>query len=123
MNRDEAQRWLDAYIEAWHRNERQPILDLFADDATYSYGPYREPLRGRDAIADDWLKDPDAAGSWSAEYAPVAVEGDTVVAHGTTRYLGEDGAVTSEFDNIFVIRFGPDGRAREFGEWFVERPR
>lgn len=31
--------------------------------------------------------------------------------------------VLTEYDNIFVIRFDRYGRAREFAEWFIEKPR
>jgi hypothetical protein len=123
LTRVDVQRWLDAYIEAWHRNERGPILDLFTDDATYSFGPYRDPIRGRESIADAWLDGPDAPDSWRAQYEPIAVDGDTAVVHGRSRYFEEDRSkVRTEYDNIFVIRFGPDGRAREFSEWFMEMP-
>lgn len=119
----DAQRWLDRYLEAWRGNDRALIRDLFGEDATYSYGPYRDPIRGRDAIADDWLANPDAPDSWAAEYRPIAVDGNTVVAHGRSLYFADDRATErTEFDNIFVIRFDGDGRAIEFAEWFVERP-
>jgi hypothetical protein len=124
MTHDDVQRWLDRYIDAWRRNERDPILALFTPDATYSYGPYREPVRGADAIADSWLDGPDAPDSWDAEYAPIAVDGDTAVVHGRSRYYQDDRSkLRTEFDNIFIIRFAPDGRACEFAEWFIEKPR
>ena len=123
MTHDDVQAWLDRYIDAWRRNERQPILDLFSENATYSYGPYREAVKGRDKIADSWLEGPDAPDSWAAEYAPIAVDGDTAVVHGRSRYFQDDRSkVRTEYDNIFVIRFDPDGRAREFAEWFIEKP-
>jgi hypothetical protein len=123
MTHDDVQGWLNRYIDAWRRNERQPIFDLFTEDATYSYGPYREPIKGREAIADSWLEGPDAPDSRAAEYAPIAVDGDTAVIRGRSRYFEEDRSrLRTEYDNIFVIRFGPDGRAREFAEWFIENP-
>jgi hypothetical protein len=27
------------------------------------------------------------------------------------------------WDNCFVMRFDPEGRCREFTEWFIERPK
>src|SRR3954454_4096170 len=123
MTHDDVSRWLDRYVDAWRSNERDPILDLFTDDAKYSYGPYSDPVRGRDAIADSWLDGPDEPGSWSADYRPIAVDGDTAVVHGRSTYFEADRSkVRTEYDNIFVIRFGADGRARQFAEWFVEKP-
>ena len=123
MTNADVQSWLDAYIDAWRRNERQPILDLFTEDATYSYGPYREPVRGAAAIADDWLANPDPPDSWAAEYKPIAVEGNTAVVNGRSRYFNDDRrTLRTEYDNIFVIRFDGAGRATEFAEWFMEMP-
>ena len=70
MTRDDVQRWLDGYVDAWRTYDPASIAALFADDATYAYQPYREPLRGRDAIVASWLESPDAAGSWEARYEP-----------------------------------------------------
>jgi hypothetical protein len=30
--------------------------------------------------------------------------------------------VTQEFENCFVLRFGADGRCREFTEYYAKRP-
>jgi hypothetical protein len=123
MTHDEVRRWLDGYIDAWRRNERQPILDLFSEGATYRYGPYQQPIRGREAIADSWLEGPDAPDSWDATYEPIAVDGNTAVIHGRSRYFnGDRTQLRTEYDNIFVIRFDETGRATEFAEWFIEKP-
>jgi hypothetical protein len=53
----------------------------------------------------------------------VAVDGDVAVATGTSTYLKHPGGpVDSVYHNCFVIRFDPDGRCREFTEWFAKRP-
>ncbi len=87
MTRDDVQRWLDAYVEAWRTYDPAQIADLFADDVEYRYQPYHDPVVGRDAIVADWLESPDAAGSWTARYEPYVVEGDRAVAVGESRYL------------------------------------
>ena len=94
MTRDDVQRWLDAYVEAWRTYDPAAIADLFAEDATYRYRPYGDDtfVRGRDAIVADWRDSQDAPGSWEAHYEPFAVEGDHAVAVGETRYLEPDGS-------------------------------
>jgi SnoaL-like domain len=115
--------WLDRYIVAWRSNDRADILALFAPEATYSYGPYRDPIRGREAIADSWLSGPDESDSWEADYRALAVNGDLAVVHGRSRYFESDRArLRTEYDNIFVIRFDAAGRCVEFAEWFMEKP-
>ena len=122
MDHASFQDWLNRYIDAWRSGDPAAIGDLFTEDATYSYGPFREDVIGRDAIVTSWFEDPDAPGSWSAEYHPVVVEGDTAIANGQSRYLHPDGSPRTEYDNIFLIRLDDDGRCFEFREWFVERP-
>ena len=115
MDQPTFQAWLDRYIDAWRSSDPAAIGDLFSADATYFYGPYRTPVVGREAIARDWTADPDAPGSWEAEYRPLAIDRDVAVAIGESRYA--DGRT---FSNIFVCRFDADGRCTEFREWFME---
>jgi len=112
------QDWLNRYIDAWRSTDPAAIGALFSEDATYSYGPYSDPVVGRDAIVRDWTTDPDEPGSWEAEYRPLAIDGDTAVSIGESRY-----ANGKKYSNIFVCRFDADGRCTEFGEWFMEPPR
>ena len=111
------QTWLDRYIEAWRSGNPDDIGALFSDDARYHYGPYGEPVTGRDAIVASWTDDPDEPGSWQAEYRPVAVDGEVAVATGESRYT--EGKT---YSNIFVCRFDADGRCTEFREWFMGHP-
>jgi ketosteroid isomerase-like protein len=120
-DRTSVAKWLEDYVLAWKNADAQAIGALFSEDADYYYSPYREPVRGREAIVADWLKNPDGPGSFEAAYVPVAVDGNTAVSHGRTRYY-TDGKVTSEFDNIFIRRFDDEGRCTEFREWYMTPP-
>ena len=62
----------------------------------------------------DWLANRDDPGAWQATYEAWAVEGDRVVATGTSRYDDADGKRT--YHNVFLITFAADGRCREFTE-------
>ena len=89
-----AQNWLDRYVASW-------LGERSADGASTR----------------------DAAGTYDAAYAPVAVDGDTVVATGTSRYRETpDAPVVRTYDNCFVMRFDGEGRCREFTEYYVLRP-
>jgi ketosteroid isomerase-like protein len=131
MDRAEVARWLDQYVEAWRTYDRDRIAALFAEDVEYRYHPYDEPIVGRDAVVASWLgegehegastRDPE--GTYDAAYRPLAVDGDAVVATGSSTYMVRpDGPVEQVFDNCFVMRFDGDGRCREFTEWFMKRP-
>lgn len=122
MDRHGVERWLERYVEAWRSNERAPIEELFTPDAEYRYHPADEPLRGRAAIATSWLSEADEPGTWDAWYEPYAVEDDAAVATGVSTYFDADGNAERIYDNVFVMRFIPDGRCSEFREWFIRRP-
>ena len=135
MDREGAQAWLDRYVAAWRSYEPEAIADLFSEDVSYRYHPYDEPVTGRDAVVASWLGDQgdgpasgtastrDAPDTYDAHYAPVAVDGDTVVATGRSTYRDTPaGPVVQVYENCFVIRFDAHGRCREFTEYFIERP-
>jgi len=113
--------WLKAYVKAWETYSPEAIGALFSDHAVYSYHPYDEPLVGREAIVDSWLKDQDAPGTFEADYKPIAVDGDLAVVNGRSRYFKDSSRteLTKQWDNIFLIEFDQDGRCRSFREWWV----
>jgi hypothetical protein len=114
--------WLHRYVDAWRLNDPIAIGDLFSPDVRYAFGPFDEAVVGRLAVVAAWLDDPDDPESWQADYEVLAVDGETFVAHGRTRYLTDDrSAVDREFANVFVCRFDADGRCREFTEYYMRR--
>ena len=116
--------WLTSYVDAWRTYDAVAIGALFSENAVYRFDPWEgeETVRGRDAIVSNWLEDPDATESWTAEYRPWAVDGDRVVAVGTTRYLTADReAVEREYHNVFLLEFAADGRCKEFTELYMLR--
>ena len=131
VDRQTAQEWLDRYVHAWKTYDPDDISGLFSPDVSYRYHPSDEPTVGRDAVVASWLGEDasdsastrDEPGTYEAEYSPVAVDGDTVVAVGTSRYSEEPGGpVVRTYDNCFVMRFDDEGRCREFTEYYVRRP-
>lgn len=122
MDHRDFKAWLDRYVDAWRLNDATAIGDLFSADVRYAYDPFSEAVAGRAALVASWLSDPDADGSWTADYEVLAIDGDAYVAHGRTQYLTDDrSAVDREFANVFVCRFDDDGRCREFTEWYMRR--
>lgn len=131
MDREQAQQWLERYVAAWKSYDPGEIGALFSDDVSYRFYAYAEPVVGRDAVVASWLGESDsstastrdAPGTYDAAYTAVAVDGDVVVATGTSTYLDEPGGqVTQVFDNCFVMRFDGEGRCRDFTEYYTKRP-
>jgi ketosteroid isomerase-like protein len=132
MTRDDVDRWLADYVAAWKSYDPEAIGALFAEDVEYRYHPYDEPVRGRDAVVEAWVGESDhegassrdAEGTYDGSYRTIAVDGDVAVATGESQYSEERGGpIVQGWDNCFVMRFDPEGRCREFTEWFIERPK
>jgi ketosteroid isomerase-like protein len=131
MDHQAAQSWLDRYVAAWLSYDRDAIADLFSEDVSYRYHPYDEPIVGREAVVASWLGEGgsddastrDQPGTYDASYAPIAVDGDVVVATGTSSYRDEPGGpVTRVYENCYVISFDGEGCCHAFTEYYVKRP-
>ena len=114
------QGWLDRYVEAWKTYDDQKIGDLFSADAEYRYHPQDDPLRGRDAIVQNWLENKDEPGTYDAKYEATASDGDVHVATGWSRYFDADGAMRDEYCNVYICKFDDDGRCSEFTEYWIQ---
>jgi hypothetical protein len=125
MTRDDVQRWLDRYVEAWRTYDPAAIGDLFSADAEYRYHPWDEPVRGRDGIVRAWVAPDgnesgrDEPDSWEAAYEPWVVDGDQAVAVGRSRYFAVDDQPERVYHNAYLLRFDDEGRCREFTEYFL----
>ncbi len=119
MTRDDVNRWLARYVEAWRSYDPDAIGDLFSEQVDYRYHPWDEPVSGRAAVVSDWLANRDEPDTYDAEYTAYAVEGDHAAATGTSRYHGAGGNRT--YHNVFLLAFDADGRCREFTEVFIEQ--
>ena len=131
MDRTDAQEWLDRYVAAWLSYDADDIASLFTEDVLYRYHPYDDPIVDREAVVASWLGEAnsdgastrDAPGTYAAQYEPVAVDGEVVVATGTSSYRERlDGPIVRVYHNCFVMRFDAEGRCQEFTEYYIRRP-
>jgi len=114
--------WLDTYVHAWKTYDPQAIGALFSEQATYAYDPFNKPVRGRAAIVAFWLEDRDDPGTYDGHYEPIMIEGNRAVTNGRSLYYKQDGSISAEWDNIFVLRFDDESRCVEYREWYMKRP-
>lgn len=126
MDRAGVERWIEGYRKAWASDATEDIEALFTEDVTYSPFPWPREMNkweGRDTVVRKWQGHGDSKLGWRFEHRILAVEGDTAVIEGWTEYdRGEGQAWEEAYANIWLIRFAENGRAREFAEWWVERP-
>jgi uncharacterized protein (TIGR02246 family) len=126
MDRSDVERWIAGYRQAWTTDDPADIAALFTEDATYSPFPWprgQNVWHGRGAIVEQWIGLGDSKTRWRFEHEILAVDGDTAVVEGWTDYdRGEGDPWSEQYASVWVIRFAPDGRARSFREWLVQRP-
>lgn len=126
MHRSGVEGWIEAYRRAWSTDDPADVAALFTEDAIYSPFPWpREDRwwRGRELIVEQWIRRGDSRIEWRFEHQILAVEDDTAVIEGWTFYdRGQGDAWEEAYANIWLVRFAPDSRAREFAEWWVQRP-
>lgn len=107
--------WVAGYERAWRTFGTEPLGALFTEDAAYRMSPYEEPVRGLAEIAELWERErqgPDEEFEMSHEL--VALDGDTAVIRVEVHY---GGAEPLEYRDLWIVRFGTDGRCRHFEEW------
>ncbi|MGW9413846.1 nuclear transport factor 2 family protein [Arthrobacter cupressi] len=110
--------WMDKYIAAWTSNDPDDIRALFTEDAVYATRPDSDsPWRGHNEIVDGWTDAGDMPHAWAFEWTLLGQDGNLAFVQGLTTYF--NGQPT--YDNLWVIRFAPDGRASEFTEWYMAR--
>jgi uncharacterized protein (TIGR02246 family) len=126
MDRMGVERWIESYRRAWETDDASDVASLFTDDATYKPYPWpreRVGWQGRDEIVEKWIGRGDSKIGWRFEHEILAVEGDTAVVEGWTSYDRGEGEPWDEaYANIWLVRFAEDGRARQFSEWWVQKP-
>lgn len=120
MDRDQVTRWIEGYERAWRAPGTDALAGLFAPDASYLQGPYRQPVVGLPAIERMWEAErdgPDEAFTMSHEV--IAVDGDTAVVRVAVTY----GEPTEEWLDLWIMRFTPDGTCQAFEEWPFGAPK
>jgi hypothetical protein len=121
VDRQGFQNWLDRYVEAWKSYDENTINDLFADDVLYKYSPQDEGLKGREEVVKSWLDNKDDPGTYDAKYEVLAIDGDTHVANGWSRYFdGPGGHLRDEYFNVYVCKFDGAGKCKEFIEYWIQ---
>ncbi len=120
MTTRHAEAWVRDYIKAWSTDDPADIAALFSEDAEYFWSAVREPVVGREAIVEWWRSVGDSKAEWSHQFEVIAVQEDTAVIRGDTVYAATDTEPEKAYNNVWVVRFGPDGRARQFTEWWTK---
>jgi ketosteroid isomerase-like protein len=111
--------WLDGYKRAWEELDPEAAAALFTEDATYAWGPYEEPMRGRETIRARWAEVTAAQSDVSFSSETLGTIDAGGVAHWACSFKVGDLGI--DLDGIFIVVLTDDGLCSEFREWFNER--
>ncbi len=115
MDREAVAEWVDAYERAWRASGTDRLDEVFSADVVYVPSPWATPIHGIDGLRRFWEANrhgPDEA--FVLIHEVVAVEGSTAVVRVAVDYLGAD---TTRWRDLWVLKFGDDGRCAVFEEW------
>lgn len=110
--------WLDAYGRAWEERDADAAASLFTDQATYQWGPFEEPLRGREAIRERWASALDAQADVSFGHEPLALGAAAGFARWWVSFAVPVARQRVQLEGIFQVALDDDGRCTEFREWW-----
>jgi hypothetical protein len=121
---DDLDRWLDTYGRAWERKDADTFTGCFTDAALYAWGPWDEPLRGRDQIRERFENAVARQQNVRFGHEPLAVTAD---GRGLARWwvsMDVPAADTVEEDEgIFLVTLDDGAKCTEFREWWNGRSR
>jgi ketosteroid isomerase-like protein len=111
--------WLAAYRRAWEERDPEAAAALFTEDGVYAWGPYEEPLRGRDAIRARWAEV--TSGQSDVKFSSQVLGSLDAggVAHWACSF--NVGDLRIDLDGIFIVVLTEDGLCSDFREWWNER--
>ncbi len=118
MTIEDLSSWLDAYGQAWEGRDADAAASLFTDEATYQWGPFEEPLRGRDAIRERWASAVAAQAEISFGYEPLAVSEGRGFVRWWVSFLVPAARQRVRLEGIFQVALDDGGSCQEFREWW-----
>jgi hypothetical protein len=110
--------WLEAYGCAWMGRDAQAAANLFAEDGTYQVTPFVEPMQGRSAILDYWVRTTETERDVQFGYEILAVTEEAGIARWWASFLIVPQGLQTRLDGIFVIHLDGDGRCKALKEWW-----
>jgi SnoaL-like domain len=110
--------WLESYGRAWQARDPIVFSELFTATAEYYWEPFREPQRGRHAIASAVGAAFSGQSDVRFRFRLLTDSAAPYVAHWTCEFIRISTGRHTTVDGIFVMRFNDQGQCEEFREWW-----
>jgi hypothetical protein len=123
MDRGMFSKWLDDYGSAWERQDPDAAAAIFSEGATYAWGPFTEPIKGRQAIRDAWkYATQGQQNNIKFDYEVLAVVDGRGIARWWASMDSLPAGTPVRMEGIFLVELAEDGRCDTFQEWWNEDP-
>ena len=122
MTEEQVSAWLDAYADAFERQDPVAAAALFTPDARYQWGPFGDLLHGPEEIRAKWAEaiDPHEA-NVQFDHEVLAVTDAIGIARWIASYTYPRERKIVRYDGIFAVSLTGEGVCNEFREWWNSR--
>lgn len=120
----DVEQWLRKYGAAWEAQDPEAATNLFTDDGVYAWGPFTEPIRGRDAIRQAWdiaTRGNQSGIQFGSEMLAMTDDGRGIARWWASMTATQTGT-QMRMEGVFLITLEDDGRCSLFREWWNEDP-
>jgi SnoaL-like domain len=121
MDRENFEKWLTSYGDAWISRDPTRAASLYTDDATYQVTPFDDPFRGQAAIYDYWKDVTTTEQDIAFDYQILAVTAEYGIARWRASFVRVPPGLNTKLDGILLISLHPGGRCQSLREWWHKR--
>jgi len=104
--------------EVWQNKNFDLLKESLADNTKWYEGPYKEPLKNRDAIIDQWRNDLAPQSDIKVETNVLAVKGTTGCYHFVATWSDSQRGKL-KIDGIFLVELDNSGKIKSFNQWYA----
>jgi len=112
------EKWMEMYSKASAENDPQASADLFSLNARFYETPFAEPLIGRDAIYQYWVKGAQTLKDKTSSYEILAMKDNLGIARWQANFMVIESGKRLALDCVFLVEFDESEKCSIFREWW-----
>jgi len=115
---DRFSKWMEIYGKASKDNDPKASAELFAQDAIYYETPFDEPMVGREAIYQYWLKGAQRLKDKVSTFEIITVKDNLGIARWQSQFTVIESGKRLALDCLFLVEFDENEKCSVFREWW-----
>lgn len=118
LTHEHFRRWMESYGKASEENDPRASANLFSQNARYYENPFDDPIKGREAIYEYWLRGAQTLKEKETAFEILAVKNRLGIAHWKAAFIVTESGKRKLLDCLFVVTFDDNGLCETFREWW-----